>query len=243
MALPTTIPPTLGSHPSVMCDLSMDIHSIKAKLTCTKSPGAFSFILAEFRLCLKLLLTLWIWGRLHGKQQSAPQQEIDFSWNKQPEGYWQPCSSYISWRVPLKIWFLSNRKPGKFWQWFLQQQARLYGPWITMLLMAVNVLYWTSSGRLQAGWHNSAGQWHGAKILMPGQWSSGQMALCPQYSALFTYSAYVEHCSGCPALELAGSTWAYLLLSEYRRFLQLMCTGLTTIYIFSHLYFGSWGII
>lgn len=65
MALPT-IPPGHGPHSCIMCDLSMDIHSIRAKLTpCTRSPGALWVILAELRLCLKLLPLLCIWGSLH----------------------------------------------------------------------------------------------------------------------------------------------------------------------------------
>ena len=34
----------------------------------------------------------------------------------------------------LKTWFFSNRKPEKFWQWFLWKHNRLYGAWVTVLL-------------------------------------------------------------------------------------------------------------
>lgn len=119
-----------------------------------------------------------------------------------------------------------------------------------MLLMAVGVLHWTSSGRLQAGWHNPAGQQHCAKILMPSQRSSGHMALCPHCSALFIYTTYIDHCTDtaivCLVLLLVSSSWVWLLLSEYRHFLQPYRVDVHWFdhYTSSHICtFGSWRII
>lgn len=82
------------------------------------------------------------------------------------------------------------------------------------------------------------------------KWSSSHMALCAHYSTLFTYSAYIEHCTGKAIVwlvsELAGSTWAWLLLSEYKHFLQPYRVDVHWFdhYTCSHICtFGSWGII
>ena len=101
---------------------------------------------------------------------------------------------------PLKTWFFSNRKPEKFWQWFLWDQDKLYCSWITMILMAVHVLHWTSSGRLQAGWHNSVGQWHCPKKLIQ---ASGALAISQNHR--------ITECSG-----LEGTSVGHLVQSPCR---------------------------